>query len=281
MTDVRTELRRASRTIGVPDRSFERLIERRDRRQRRRRSTTLVVGIGATILSLAGLAALLTGLRGGPSTVGSDWRPSRPLSLGPGDYLYLRVTSSDPGDGAVRNEETWWSPDGSGEVRNRSTRQDKYPYPPSGAYEPGAFPIGLHGVPSLSTDPEVLATQLRDATFDWESLLLETPYATPELRAAIFEVASHLSGITVIEGARDPAGRAAVALVWSERESGGVSTWRTYFDPATHQPIAWTFTSSRGGSAWILLESAIVDAPGEAPQPDEWLAPPPVDGMTP
>jgi hypothetical protein len=78
----------------------------------------------------------------------------------------------------------------------------------------------------------------------------------------------------VIEDVRDPAGRPAVALERSERTGGDVSTWRTYFDPGTHQAIAWTFSSSRGGSAWILLESAIVDAPGDAPEPGQWLAPP-------
>jgi hypothetical protein len=47
-----------------------------------------------------------------------------------------------------------------------------------------------------------------------------------------------------------------------------------YFDPGTRQALAWTFESTRGGSAWILLESAIVDTAGVAPEPEEWLAPP-------
>ena len=53
-----------------------------------------------------------------------------------------------------------------------------------------------------------------------------------------------------------------------------MATWRTYFDPGTHQAIAWTFSSSRGGSAWLLLESAIVDEAGAVPRLDEWLVPP-------
>ena len=229
----------------------------------------LVVGAG----SIGGAAVLLPRV-GETANDRPGWEPSRPLTLEPGGYFYLRITSDEAEDGHIRDEETWWAPDGSGEVRNRGTRRDKYPYPPSGRYERDAFPIWLHGVPSLSTDPSALAAQLQEATYDWEMLLLETPYATPELRAAIFDVASGLDGVQVIEDERDPAGRPAVVLEWSERQNGDVSTWRTYFDPGTHQALAWTFDSSRGGSAWVLLESAIVDAVGEHPDADDWLFPP-------
>jgi hypothetical protein len=274
MGDVRTELRRASRLVEVPDGSFERLVERHERARRRGRVAALVLAVTVAAISLGGIALLLARLDGGPRGAASDWEPSRRLAIHPGEYLYLRVTSNESADGWVRDVETWWAPDGSGEVRNRSTRQDKYPYPPSGAFEPGEFPIWLHGVSSLSTDPTVLAGQLKEATFDWETLLFETPYATPELRAALFDVASRLEGVTMIEDARDPAGRSAIVLERSEREDGDTSTWRTYFDHGTHQAIAWTFTSSRGGSAWVLLESAIVDAAGVRPEGGQWIAPP-------
>jgi hypothetical protein len=267
MSDVRTELRRASRLVEAPDGSFERA-------RRRGRVGALALAAAVAAVSLGAIAVLADRLAAGSTDPGSGWEPNRRLAIHPGEYLYLRVTSDEGDDGWVRDVETWWASDGSGEVRNRSTRQDKYPYPPSGAFEPGTFPVWLHGVGSLSTDPEVLATQLREATFDWESLLLETPYSTPELRAAVFDVASGLEGITVLEDARDPAGRAAVALEWSEHVDGEVSTWRTYFDPGTHQPMAWTYSSSRGGSAWVLLESAIVDAAGVRPEGDQWLVPP-------
>jgi hypothetical protein len=272
--DVRTELRRASRLIDAPEGSFERLVERRDGARRRRRLATLAVALFVAAVSLGGVTVLLSGLGGRPVRSGSDWEPTRPLSLGPGQYLYLRITSSDLGDGYLRDEETWWGTDGSGEVRNRGTRHDKYPYPSSGRYQPGGFPIWLHGVPSLSTDPGILATQIQEAAYDWEMLLLETPYATPELRASVFEVASSLDGVTVLEDARDPADRPAIALETSERDAGDVSTWRTYFDPGTHQAIAWTFESTRGESAWVLLESGIVDEAGVRPEGAQWLAPP-------
>jgi hypothetical protein len=107
-------------------------------------------------------------------------------------------------------------------------------------------------------------------------LALDAPNATPELRAALFEVASAVEGMVVTEGATDPAGRAAITLEHVDRANG--ATWRLFFDPGTHQALAWTYESSRGGSAWVLLESAIVAAPGTRPEADDWMVPPIGDG---
>jgi hypothetical protein len=141
------------------------------------------------------------------------------------------------------------------------------------AYDRGEFPEP-YDVSRLATDPEVLATQLRDGTFDGHVvLLLEAPYATPELRAALFrgEPSRRHHGDRGRPRSCRPAGGGAGD---PERDGDDISTWRTYFDPGTHQALAWTFRSSRGGSAWILLESGIVDAVGEEPVADESLAPP-------
>jgi hypothetical protein len=272
MTDVKTRLQEAGRLVTLPDRPFDRLVERRRQARRRQRITTLAVGILVAAGSLGGVGLLMFGLDDGSRDVAAGWEPSRRLALLPGEYFYLRVTSDEAVDGWVRDVETWWAPDGSGEVRNRSTRQDKYPYPPTGVYGEGEFPE-LYDLSWLSTDAEVLAAQLREGTFGGVGLS-EIPYASPEVRAALFEVASTSEGVTAIEDAHDPAGRLAIALETSERDGADTFTWRTYFDPGTHQALAWAFESSRGGSAWILLESAIVDAQGERPDIGEWLAPP-------
>lgn len=286
MTDVRVRLKEASRLVPMPDRSFDRLIDRRDRLRRRQRLASLVVAVLVAAGTVGGIGALLSIAGPEEERPGSGWTPTRRLELRPGEYFYLRVTSDEAEDGRIRDEETWWSLDGSGEVRNRSTRQDKYPYPPSGTYGEGGFPVNIPHVESLSTDPETLISQLRDEPWTglnglepdppWEfvsSMLLETPYASPELRAALFEVGDHL-GVTVIEGVRDPAGRPAIALETSERDGADRAVWRTYFDPGTHQAVAWTFESTRGGSAWVLLESGIVDEQGARPTADQWLVPP-------
>jgi hypothetical protein len=281
MDDLRSSLKSASRLVTAPDRPYDRLLERRERKRRRQRLAAFVVAIVvAGGGAFGGIALLTSGVReDGTDQVGTGWQPTRPLDLQPGEYFYLRVTSDEAEDGWVRDVETWWAPDGSGEVRNRSTRQDKYPYPPSGVYGEGDFPEP-YDVAWLSTDPEILAAQLREATFGGDFGLPEVPYASPEVRAALFDVASGLDRVTVIENIQDPAGRPAIALETSERAGPDTATWRTYFDPGTHQALAWTFESTHAGSAWILLESAIVDAPGERPDRGEWLVPPLQDRAT-
>jgi hypothetical protein len=280
MDDVRDRLRRASELVAPPERPFDRMIERRDRKQRSQRFASAAVAFAIATTAVGGGTVLLSRLGQDPHDApGTGWQPTRRLELQPGEYFYLRVESDEAEDGWVRDVQTWWATDGSGEVRNRSTRQDKYPYPPSGVYGEGEFPEP-YDLSWLSTDPEVLAAQLREATFGGDFALPETPYASPEVRAALFDVASTSEGVTVIEDVHDSAGRRAIALETSERDGAFTATWRTYFDPGTHQAIAWTYSSSRGGSAWLLLESAIVDEAGAMPRPDEWLVPP-LEGAAP
>jgi hypothetical protein len=261
------------------------MIERRDRKRRNQRLASFIVAVVVGAGSLGAGGIFLSGLgQDREDVVGSGWQPSRRLALRPGEYFYLRIESSDLGDGQIRDEETWWGANGSGEVRNGGTRQDKYPYPPAGLYEDGDFPIWLELVPSLSTDPALLAAQLREDPWEWGGgpeperlwdltgfLLLETPYATPELRAALFEVASDLDGVTLTADVLDPADRPAVSLEFSNEAEG--ATWALYFDPGTHQPIAWTFRSTRGGYVWQVLESGIVDRVGGRPEGEQWLVP--------
>lgn len=273
MADVRERLKNASEYVVLPDRPFERMIERRDRKRRSQRLASAAVAFAVAAAAVGGGVILLSGLGQDQVDTGGGWHPTKALAMQPGDYFYLRVESSEAVDGHIRDVETWWGLDGSGEIRNRSTRQDKYPYPPSGVYGEGEFPEP-YDLSWLSTDPEVLAAQLREATFGGDFALPETPYASPEVRAALFDAASTSEGVTVIEDVHDSAGRPAIALETSERDGAFMATWRTYFDPGTHQAIAWTFSSSRGGSAWLLLESAIVDEAGAVPRLDEWLVPP-------
>jgi hypothetical protein len=286
MDDVQTSLKGAGGLVAPPEPAFDRLLERRDRVRRRQRLASLIVALLVGAGSVGGAAVLLTGLsEDSDNTVGTGWQPTRRLAMRQGEYFYLRVASSEESDGWIRDEETWWGLDGSGEVRNRSTRQDKYPYPPSGAYGEGDFPTWRSGVSSLSTDPQSLVVQLREdssaggggpeAERLWDAtsfLLIETPYAAPELRAALFEVARGIDGVTRTEEARDPVDRAAISLAFSDAEDG--ATWTLYFDPGTHQAMAWTFRSGRGGDSRVILESGIVDASGARPVGKEWLVPP-------
>jgi hypothetical protein len=288
MDDVRERLRRASELVTPLDRPFDRLIERRDRKRRSQRliSATLAFGIASAVV---GGGVILLSRMGDhvPGAEGTGWRSTKELAMQPGDYFYLRIESSEEEDGHIRDEETWWGIDGSGEVRNRSTRQDKYPYPPSGIYGRGEFPSDFVDLLELSTDASVLADQLRHEPWNrwlgeppspdalWiftRVLLLETPLAPPELRAAVFEMASGIEGVVVMEDDLDPVGRAAIGLRFSDAENG--ATWMMYFDPGTHQALAWTYRSDRGGESWQILESGIVAVSGVRPEGEQWLVPP-------
>jgi hypothetical protein len=274
-----------------PDRAFERLLERRDRKRRHERvaaaSVALVIAFGV----IGGGILLLSGLLGGHAQPGSgDTNQVDPrLVLGSGEYFYLGIRSSESADGYIRDEQTWWALAGSGEVRNESTRQDKYPLPRSGVYDPGQFPIEAD-LSELSTDPETLATQLRTVSPFAEmfacdpgaacepeprrrlgliGMLLTFPNATPDLRAALFEVASETQGVRTIEGVQDPGERTAVALSFAAQSED--VTWTWYFDPATRQVMAMTSKYDDNAPAWTVFESAIVGAPGVQPAGDQWL----------
>jgi hypothetical protein len=285
MSDVRERLRSATEFVTLPEQPFERLLERRDRRRRSQRLASALVAVAIAAAAVGGGLFVLTSLRQDQVDTGGGWHPTKALALQSGEYFYLRVESSEAEDGQIRDEETWWGLDGSGEVRNRSTRQDKYPYPPSGTYGPGAFPI-WSDVSDLSTDPSVLAAQLRQEPWNhfegqpepermWDLvsfLLTELPTATPDLRAALFDVARDIEGVTVTENDRDPVGREAISLSFSDAKHG--ARWTMFFDPGTHQSMAWTFSSDRGGESWVVFGSGIVDAAGARPEREQWLAPP-------
>jgi hypothetical protein len=102
-------------------------------------------------------------------------------------------------------------------------------------------------------------------------LLLEYPNVTPDLRAALFEVAAGLEGVRRIEDVEDPVGRRATALSFTNKEER--ITWTVYFDPETRQLMVWTSVYEDNRPAWIVFESAIVKRSGVRPTSDEWLFP--------
>jgi hypothetical protein len=285
MVDVKDRLKNASELVTLPDRPFDRMVEKRDRKRRSQRLASAAVAFAIAVAAVGGGMVLLSRLGQGQVDTGGGWHSTKALALQPGDYFYLSVESSEAVDGHIRDEETWWGLDGSGEVRNRGTRQDKYPYPPSGTYGRGTFPI-WSDVSDLSTDPSVLAAQLRQEPWNhfegqpesermWDLasfLLTELPTLTPDLRVALFDVARDIEGVAVTENDRDPVGREAISLAFSDAKNAAM--WRLYFDPGTHQALAWTFSSDRGGESWETFESGIVEASGARPKGEQWLVPP-------
>jgi hypothetical protein len=297
MTEVRERLLRASERVTPPDRAFERMLERGDRKKRQEKIVAAAVALVVAFAVSGGALTLLSGLLRGdvqPASDGADKVDPR-LVLGPGQYVYLKVRSSEAVDGHIRDEETWWALDGSGTVRNDSTRQDKYPTPASGVYAAGRFPVEVD-LSQLSTDPQGLAAQLEavspfadllaegdepEPERQWRVIaaLLDLPNATPELRAALFEVAAALPGVRTTGDVEDPVGRSATALSYTNEGEG--ITWTEYFDPATRQLMSWTSVYEGNRPAWVVYDSAIVGAPGVQPTRDQWLFPHPSPSLDP
>jgi hypothetical protein len=297
-------LRRASRAVRAQEDPLERLYRRRAIRRHRERLSAAGIAIVLLAVAVGGSLFALGGVWGGHGPVGmsSGWTPDRPLGLRPGQYFYLKGTTLETGDGSRIVQETWWAPNGSGELRFDTNRPDKYvPYPPEGIYGEGEFtPPNQDDLSSLSTDPKILEVQLReraDRSGDtlWRTILIlldfeRSPTALPELRAALFEVAAGLGGVTRRDHIEDPVGRDAVSLALMEMvqrvdDSGNPAVsamrWALFFDPGTHQLMAEAVGFDGPPNPFLVLESAIVSSSGAEPSTDQFLFPRPLRRLQP
>lgn len=295
--ELSDRLRHVSRVVRLPEDPLGRLYRRRLTRHRRERLTAVLVAMVLLVGAVGGTLFALRGAWGGDRRVpSSGWSPERSLELQPGQYFYLKGT--DFGfDGSRQDQQTWWAPDGSGELRFDTNRPDKYvPYPPEGVYEKGAFPLPYQDdLSSLSTEPSILEGQVReraerDGESEWRAILNlldfeRSPQALPELRAALFEVAAGLDGVMREDDVQDPVGRDAVSLEADEvvqgiNDSGEPTTstmhWELFFDPGTHQLMAEAVGFAGPPVPFEILQSAIVDSRGAEPTDDQLLFPKPV-----
>jgi hypothetical protein len=135
-------------------------------------------------------------------------------------------------------------------------------------YRPGKTP--WFDVGSLPTDPEQLLEVLRsgspipwpssdDKIFKLIGSLLAQGDASPELRSALFEVATELEGVQLIGEVTDPLDRQGVGLV----VDGTASRTQLVFDPATSHLLAIEFYPINDGSigaleSWAASEPAMV-----------------------
>jgi hypothetical protein len=78
----------------------------------------------------------------------------------------------------------------------------------------------------------------------WRAItdLLQDPHVTPTVRAALLDVAAGLKGARLEVGGVDPVGREADVVVFGNW--GGELIERLYVDPASHDLLAITWTSS-------------------------------------
>jgi hypothetical protein len=256
----------------------------------------LAAGAFATVLSL--LPAGRGGKLGRPTDEtanGLGVLPSAARALQPGEYYYERVVAIFPG-GHVE-EETWWALDDSGR-RRVGQRHPDYGPGPEGVFGPGAFRFATTDLSDLSRDAATLERQLRDrsepdgaspqpqTTPDpgddpmggevWRAFrdLIQMPNATPDLRAALVQLAAGLDGSDLREHVTDPAGRPATLLSSSSR---GLR-YDVYIEPSTLQVMSLVTTDipeRRPAVYEIWLASGITSSADEVPAGEELLIPPP------
>jgi hypothetical protein len=189
-------------------------------------------------------------------------RAQTPLIPGPGQYLYTKsvdayLDTTVPATGAgteysvlvPRVRETWLGPDGgrlystSGKPRFLTSR-DRARWiaagRPSLAEAPAEDPLGAAKPLDLPSDPAALYARLqREAAGNGNGVdaemftlvgdsLRETS-ATPEQRAALFQVASEIPGVELVGRVEDTAGRPGIAVA---RDHDGIRS-TLIFDPET------------------------------------------------
>jgi hypothetical protein len=298
MNDLDERLRRAGDHVSPSDAPYERLLRRRERRRRRERLLAGGVGLFLVIGVLGGLVAILTRTAGESDRRGafSNGQTNAP-ALAPGQDMYRRTTIVTPDGNVVL--ETWWATDGSGRVAASCTIPDcqqSYGLSPTGTFGAGQFPTD-DDVSGLSTDASVLEAELLARSADggssprpafspgpelsqgvtagalWDAIamILDDPTGGPDLRAALFDVASGVPGVEIQTGVSDPGGRPATALILRDSANGPAAM---YFDPATKQVLAEGAEPGQPTSSWYTVyDEGIVDGTDDPPTGDQWLFP--------
>jgi len=307
-------LRRARGSAQPPEPAFERLVRRRERKHRNGRIASAAVALAVVAGLVAGGVWTLqhrpsrsvVGGSGpsGPSVTGapSPGVTSPSLVASPGQYYYWKTVRPLEGQDVV--EEIWWGTDGSGRYQVDQTNPDLYGTPKSGSWGPGGPPSDFgfpfeSDVSDLSTDPATLLQQMLDRSSSngaspepevtlspglspvtsrmWRSIteLIEQGNVTPAQRAALFEVASGLDGVTVQQDTEDPVGRPAVAVSLQLGDyycTGDPDTM--WFDPDTHVLLA--SDGDLGCSPEVIVVAGgIVDSTSDTVAPGDGYIPAP------
>jgi hypothetical protein len=300
MSETKQLLERASRS--APDVAFG-LEDVRRRGERRHRDQR--IRAGAVGLTLAVVAAALgfiafhpaadrqTTLGEGP-TIDAVLPPATTAALvaGPGESYYRSVllVSNFHEDDTRLDATYWWSPgDDSGRID--VTQADAYGID-GGRFGPGEFPNWNEiDVSDFPLDPTELTAFLLERSAEtgsspapmvtpppegaphdgqlWRAItdLLADPHATPEVRAALLDVAAALQGSAVSTDVVDPAGRPAHEIAFGNW--AGDLEERLYVDPDTHELLAKT-TSSGGAilEIYLVQHAGLADSTETAPEPD-------------
>jgi hypothetical protein len=164
--------------------------------------------------------------------------------------------------------ESWIGPDGSGRILNTPgrvtfpTQRDRAAWVAAGApslewvvdgdgefdhFGPGELTFADYA--ALPTDPEGLLELIESRELiggpagDWETFvivgdLLRETYATPKVRAALYQVAAELPGVELVGRVVDPAGRPGMAVAYTNPSSDARSRYELIFDPVTAELLS-------------------------------------------
>lgn len=299
MNDLRDDLRRASERAPRPSLDLERLFQRRERVARRKRASAITLSLAITVALIGSVFAVAQGRRGPSTSLGNGDGatpalpgPSVDLSLAAGQYSYRTTTNYSSDGGQLGSVATWWSLDDSGRILN-SPNDDT-------TYGPGEIPQDTGPLAYLSADPPLLLDQMIQRTSpngaspepmdqfspgpgqsDHQTAgliraigeLLNDVNTSPELRAALFQVAAGLEGVEVTQDAIDPVGRPAILLSVTTEET----LHRWWFDPASEQLLAERDDGSGTGATSIMIvESAGVTTGSDSTDLNTSFVPSPV-----
>ncbi len=239
--------------------------------------------------------------------------PLRPLA--PGEYLYVKSVNEYLSAGIFEDgrsfsalvpavREIWRGPDGGRILQTYGTpifltARDRETWVAAGrpslagavdgtddgkldtTFGPGELPP-----PDLPTDPAALFARLRHDAEGYGNGLytemftlvgdgLRETMATPEQRAALFEVAARIPGVELLGDLTDRAGRAGVAVAMSDEVTRIRS--ELIFDPRTSALLGEEEVVLEGNSFGYpagtvigyvtYLATAVVDSPRERPKP--------------
>jgi len=307
MRDLKDLLEQGANTAPSNDLPLSDLHDRRDRRRRRQRLQAGVLGMTVTAALVASAILLLPAKGGpGPGAIaGGGGLPAAtrtPPELTPGGYAYQRIlmygtceaVDVDPTAACTKtvlHMESWWALDDSG--RTVVLEAHNYGTGETGRFGPGEFP-DEGDLSTFPTDPEALRAFLLDRAAPdgasprpevtpapgvplddgllWNSIrdyLGSTQYlnATPALRAAMLRVLAEVPMVSVVPGATDPAGRAAVDLRFRAYDADT----HVFVDPETGDFLAMTQRyDGEADTAVTLVEAAGFTATDDTlPQGDQ------------
>jgi hypothetical protein len=298
-------MERAGRTAPpLEGDAYDRLRSRRERKARRGRVTAATVSLTVAVVAIAGLWSAFRPHNAATTVGRTAAGPSVDLTVPPNDYYLLdQVWSSPSGhsDGATWTQDyatrTWYRSDDSGRIVTTQNGQQT-----DRSYDAGAFMQDTGDLTYLSTDPAQLLVQMTERMqpngrspepYDQFSPgpgqdghqtaglvrsigeLLNDPNSSPALKAALFQVASGLQGMSVTENATDPTGRDATLLSIQTEEA--LHEW--WFDPGSEQLLAMRVSDAGSGQ---VLGLEVVQASGVTETTDDGgslitsFVPPPV-----